>query len=252
MFAHAIVREPGENFSQGITTSNLGVPSFERMKVQHQQYIDTLRSLGLEVLVLAAELDFPDAHFVEDTAVVMPELAVITNPGAEARKGEEDSIESVLSHYRQTARIQAPGTMDGGDVLLVNSHFFIGLSERTNQDGIEQFGRMVQPYGYSWTAIPVAAGLHFKSSVNYVGKNTLLVTPEFAHLEAFDGYEKLLLDPAESYAANTLLVNDTLIMPKGFPDTREKLAGLGLTIVELDVSEVRKMDGGLTCLSLRF
>lgn len=252
MLTHAITRKPGENFVHGLTTSNLGRPNYELIVKQHQAYIETLRSLGLEVFVLDALPDYPDAYFVEDPAVVTPEVAVITNLGAESRKGEEAAIEPVLARYRPTVRIQTPGTIEGGDVLMVGSHFFIGLSDRTNQAGAEQLGRILEEYGHTWTVVPVGAGLHLKSSVNYVGKNTLLVTEEFAGLDQFKGYDRIILDRAEAYAANTLLINECLLTPKGFPDTRHKLEGLGLEIIELDVSEVRKMDGGLTCMSLRF
>lgn len=252
MFTHAIARRPGENFAQGLSTSDLGTPSYELIVKQHQAYVETLRSLGLEVIVLEAQPDYADAYFVEDTAVVTPDVAVITIPGAEARRGEQDTIEPVLARYRKTVRIQAPGTVDGGDVLMVGTHFFVGISERTNQEGAEQLGHILEEYGNTWTAVPVASGLHLKSGVNYVGQNTLLLTQEFAACDEFNGYEKIVLDEAEEYAANTLLVNDCLITPQGFPDTRKKIKDLGLAIIELEVSEVRKMDGGLTCMSLRF
>ncbi len=251
-FTHAIVRRPGENFVQGLTTSHLGRPSYELMLKQHDEYIRTLRSLGLEVIVLDAHPDYPDAYFVEDTAVVTPDVAVITNPGAASRQGEEDTIEPVLARYRNTLRIQAPGTLDGGDVLKMGTHFFVGISERTNREGAEQLGHFLEETGNTWTGIPVDAGLHLKSSVSYVGQNTLLVTEDFADLEEFKGYDKIVLDTSEEYAGNILLINDCLIMPKGFPDTRKKLEVLSLEVIELDVSEARKMDGGLTCMSLRF
>ncbi|MCK5316239.1 MAG: hypothetical protein KAJ53_13990 [Anaerolineales bacterium] len=252
IFTHAITRRPGENFAQGITTSDLGMPGYQRMLVQHRAYIDTLKSLGLEVLVLDALEAYPDAYFVEDTAVVIPEVAIITNPGAAARKGEQQSIEPLLSRYRQIARIHPPGTVDGGDVLLVDKHIFVGISERTNREGAEQLGGILTEYGYTWTPIPVEADLHLKSSVNHLGGKHLLVTREFVSLEHLQMYDKIVLDEAEEYAANTLWVNDTLITPKGFPKTKKQLESLGLLIIELDVSEARKMDGGLTCMSLRF
>jgi dimethylargininase len=251
-FIHAIVRRPGENFAQGLTTSRLGTPSYELMIKQHDAYIKTLRALGLEVIVLDPQPDYPDAYFVEDTAVVTPDAAIITNPGAETRRGEEDTIEPVLARYRITLRIGAPGTLDGGDVLMVGTHFFVGISERTNKEGAEQLGSILAEFGNTWTAIPVEASLHLKSSVTYVGKNTLLLTKEFEDHHEFKGYDRVVLDPAEEYAGNSLLINDCLIMPKGFPGTRKRLEALGLEVIELDMSEVRKMDGGLTCLSLRF
>jgi dimethylargininase len=184
--------------------------------------------------------------------VVTADVAVITIPGADARQGEEESIIPVLADFRKIERIQAPGTVDGGDVLQVGNHFFIGLSERTNQEGAEQLGRMLQRYNHTWTTVAVGAGLHFKSSVNYVGKNTLLVTSDFTAKKQLEGYDQIVLDRAETYAANTLLVNEHLLIPAGYPVTRKQLETLGLNMIELNISEVRRMDGGLTCMSLRF
>ena len=252
MFTRAIVRKPGDNFSRGITTSNLGIPHHELMMKQHEEYIKILRSLGLELIVLDALPDYPDAYFVEDTAVVTPNVAIITNPGVEDRKGEEDTIERALATYRKTIRIQVPGTVDGGDVLMIGSQFFIGISERTNKQGAEQLGCIFKEYGYTWTTVCVDAGLHLKSSVNYIGKNRLLITEKFADREEFKEYDTIIVNKTEEYAANTLLINNSLIIPKGFPNTIKKLESTGFDIIELDVSEVRKMDGGLTCMSLRF
>jgi dimethylargininase len=189
---------------------------------------------------------------VEDTAVVTPDIAVITNPGAVARQGEEKTIEPVLADFRSIDRIEAPGTLDGGDVLMVGSHFFIGISERTNAEGAAQLGRTLERFGNTWTAVDVGKGLHLKSGVNWVGGDTLLLTEAFSRMDAFKGYEQIVLDPNETYAGNSLWINDHLLVPKGFPDTLAKLERLGLPMHMLDVSEVQKMDGGLTCLSIRF
>jgi len=251
-FTTAITRKPGKNFALGLTTSDLGPPDYGLILKQHKAYIDTLKSIGLEVIILDEQQDFPDAHFVEDTAVVTPDVAVIARPGAQARQGEENAIAPVLDRYRKTARIVTPGTLDGGDVLTVGSHFFIGLSERTNKDGAEHLGKFLEQYGSTWETIQVGAGLHLKSSINYLGRHTLIVTDDFANQEALKGYEKIIVDADEAYAANTLWINDHLITPAGFPKTRKKLDAMGMDIIELDMSEVRKMDGGLTCLSLRF
>lgn len=252
MFSKALVRTPGENFGRGLTTSKLGPPSYELVLKQHETYVETLRSLGLEVIVLPAEPRYPDAYFVEDTAVVTPHLAVITHPGAPSRRGEEATIEPVLAGFRRTFRVRPPATVDGGDVLMVENHFFIGISERTNRDGTLALGRLLEKHGHTWSAVRVGSGLHLKSSVNYLGHGTLLVTPDYAEREEFKAYSKVILDKKEGYAANTLWINGTLLTPAGFPQVRAKLEPLGLPIIELDVSEVRKMDGGLTCLSLRF
>ena len=251
-FTTAITRRPGKNFGEGLTTSDLGPPDYEVVLKQHAAYIDALKSIGLEVIVLDEERDFPDAHFVEDTAVVTPDVAVITRPGAPARLGEENTIAPVLGRYRKTARIVAPGTVDGGDVLMVGNHFLIGISERTNENGAEQLGKQLEEFGNTWEAIPVGAGLHLKSSINYLGNNVLLVTQEFANEKVLGKYDKIIVAADEAYAANTLWINDHLITPAGFSKTRKKLEAIGMPIIELDMSEVRKMDGGLTCLSLRF
>jgi dimethylargininase len=253
MFTKAIARKPGPNFAKGLTTAvNEEPPEYDILINQHEEYIAALKSIGLEVILLDALPNHPDAYFVEDTAVVASNVAVITNPGADARKGEEETIAPVLSKYRKTEKIQPPGTVDGGDVLQVDKHFFIGVSERTNHEGAGQLSRIIKNYGYTYTTVAVGEGLHFKSSVNYVGKNTLLVTDDFADNDQLKGYDIIVVDSLESYAANTLLINDHLLIPRGYPDTRKKLEVLGLQIIELDTSEVRKMDGGLTCMSIRF
>ena len=253
MLSHAIARKPGKNFARGLTTAvSVKPPDYETLFKQHEAYLETLNTCGLELIVLDPLPDCPDAYFVEDTAVVTPDVAVITNPGADARKGEVKSIARVLADFRKIERILAPGTLDGGDVLEVGNHFFIGLSQRTNPEGAEQLGRILEKFGNTWVTVPVGDGLHFKSSVNYVGKNTLIVTPDFAKNAELKGYDKIVLYETETYAANTLLVNDHLLTPAGFPVARKRLEVLGFDIIELGTSEMRKMDGGLTCLSIRF
>ena len=252
IFKYAITRRPGKTFDRGITTSNLGAPSYDLILKQHALYLKTLNSIGLEVIELDPQPDYPDAHFVEDTAVVISEVAVITRPGAVSRRGEEETIAEVLRRYREIEHIQAPGTLDGGDVLMIGNHFLIGISERTNPEGAKQLGGILEKYGKTWTAIQVGAGLHLKSSVNHVAKNSILVTQDFTSHEALNAYDKIIVDEEAQYSANTLWINDHLLMPRGFPDTKTKLKSLGLPIIELDVSEMQKMDGGLTCLSIRF
>jgi dimethylargininase len=252
MINHAITRLPGGNFADGLTTANLGLPSYPLILEQHRAYRQALLSLGLDVIVLPAEPVYPDAYFVEDPAIITSKIAVITRPGAPSRRGEETTLEPFLEYYRPIVHIHSPGTVDGGDVLMVGKHFFIGVSERTNAEGATQLAALLAGAGHTSETLPVAAGLHLKSGVNYVGKNTILVTKNIGYYPAFTRYEKIILDAGEEYAANTLWVNDTLLMPKGFPKTHAKLAHLDMRIIELDVSEVQKMDGGLTCMSLRF
>lgn len=252
MFNYAITRMPGRNFAAGLTTANLGVPDYDLIMKQHRAYVDTLSSLGLEVELLQPLADYPDAYFVEDVAIVTPEIAVITNPGAKERAGEVQHIESCLSKYRSLARIKAPGTLDGGDVMQVENQFFIGISDRTNQEGARQLAQFLAQFGYQCVNVPVKGGLHLKSDVSYLGRNTLLITETLSQENAFVDCDKILVDKDEMYAANSLLINDRILTPTGFSSTKQKLIGAGFDIIEIDASEMQKMDGGLSCMSLRF
>jgi dimethylargininase len=243
VISRAILRRPGPDFAEGITTAGLGTPDYALMLAQHAAYADALRSLGLAVEVLAPLVGFPDAYFVEDVAVVVPELAVIARPGAPSRRGEEEGIDEVLAWHREIARIEAPATLDGGDVLVADRDVFVGLSGRTNREGAEQLARRLAPHGYRVTTVPVSTGLHLKSGVSWLGARTMLLTEQFAR--HFHEYRCIV---AEEAACNTVLVNDTLLVPPGFSGA---VAQAGLRVVELEVSEPRKMDGGLSCLSLR-
>ncbi len=251
-FTHAMCRRPGPDLAGGLTTSDLGTPDYTLACRQFDRYVATLQECGLDVIVLEALDGFPDAHFIEDTAVITPDVAVITRPGAVGRQGEQHSIAEALAAHRPLAHIESPGTLDGGDVLMIGAHFLIGVSDRTNEDGARQLGAVLETRGNTWQAVPVAAGLHFKSSVNLVGPQTLLVTEAFAGRGELAGFAQITSPSGQEYAANTLLINGRLIMPAGYPDTRRRLEVLDLPITELDTSEFRKMDGGLTCLSLRF
>jgi dimethylargininase len=252
MIRYALTRKPGKNYSDGLTTQTREERNFELLLEQHEAYCRVLESLGIELITLEPEPAYPDAYFVEDTAVVTRDVAVITNPGADTRRGETATIEPVLARYRKTFRIHPPGILDGGDVLLLGSHAAIGISERTNEHGARQLGWILATYGYTWSTVPVSDGLHLKSSVNVVGANTLLVSKAFERAEPLEAYRKIVVVEEEAYACNTLFLNGYLIMPAGYPETKRVLEETGSPVVELDVSEVRKMDGGLTCLSIRF
>ncbi len=251
-FDHAVLRTPGENFADGLTTVAWGeAPSFERLVVQHRGYVAALREAGLTVEVLSVLDGYPDAYFVEDVAVVVPEVAIVTRPGAAARQGEEGHIVEVLAARREVVRMEAPALLDGGDVLVADRRVFVGLSGRTNEAGVASLRMTLEPHGYRVIAIPVAAGLHLKSSVNLVAPETLVVTPAFAGRPELADFEQIIVDEAEAYAANTLWVNDRVLVAAGFPKLAGQLRERGLAVVELDMSEVAKMDGGLSCLSLR-
>ena len=252
VLTRAILRLPGPDFASGITTASLGAPDLSRMLAQHAAYADALRAAGLEVEVLDALPGFPDAYFVEDVAVVVPELAVVARPGATSRRGEEDEIVPVLAAHRAVVRLEHPATLDGGDVLVIDRTVFIGLSARTNEEGARQLARLLEPRGYRSRTVPVVSGLHLKSSLNPVGNETLLVSPRIADRPELRPYRRIVVEAGDEAACNSLLVNGTLLTPAGFPKVRRQLAAAGLRTIELDVSEARKMDGGLTCLSLRF
>ena len=252
MFTQAITRTPGKDFARGLTTADLGRPDIATMRRQHRAYVETLEGLGLAVETLPPLEGYPDAYFVEDAAIMTPEVAIVTRPGAMARRGEERAIEASVTRHRRVAHIEPPGTIEGGDVLFVGKRVYVGLSARTNRAGIEQLRAILAPHGYSVQGVPVKAGLHLKSSVSQVGPDTLLLGPPLAACDAWDGLRRLRVPLEEAYAANALLINDHLLLPSGYPATRELLESLGMPIIELDSSEARKMDGGLSCMSLRF
>ena len=251
-FTHAITRRPARTLGAGETTAALGAPDLSLALAQFAAYVAALHTCGLAVTILDPLVEFPDAHFVEDTAVVTAEVAVISRSGAGSRRGEQGHMMSELAKHRTTLAIEAPGTLDGGDVLMVGRHFLVGVSDRTNEEGAAQLGCILADHGCTWQAVEVGAGLHLKSSVNLVAENTLLVTAGFADSEALTNFKKIVVPATEEYACNTLLVNDHLLLPEGYPQTREVLESMGMPVICLDTSEFRKMDGGLTCLSLRF
>ena len=250
MFTNAIVRTPGADASEGLTNASLGKPTQETLLRQHANYVQTLEALGLTITHLAPLEGHPDAYFVEDAALMFDEVAIVTRPGASARLEEAEALAPTIATFRQLQRLTTPATLDGGDVLQIGKRVYVGLSERTNEEGLRQLAALLAPHGYDVKPIAVASGLHLKSSVTWAGGDALVLTKSLtAH---FPNYRHLVVPDEESYAANVLWVNGTLLMPRGFPRTRELLEKLNLPIRELDQSEVQKMDGALTCMSLRF
>ncbi len=253
MFTRAIVRPPGPDFTKGLTTAtHLGPPDLALALKQHAAYCSLLEEAGLLVKHMDPAPGLADAPFIEDTAVVFAEAAVITRPGALSRRKEIESVAPVLACYRNLEYIEEPGTLDGGDVLQVGKKFFVGVSERTNEAGAEQFSRIARWHGYQTVIVHAGAGLHLKSSVNSLSPTRLLLTDEMSEIDAFAEYEQIIIQTDEAYAANSLMINGLCITPAGCPNTLERLRSLDLKVKELDVSEFRKLDGGLTCLSLRF
>jgi dimethylargininase len=253
MFTHAIVRKPGRSLVDGLTTSNLGKPDYKLALLQHQAYVDALRSCGLEVLVLEADERYPDSTFIEDTALLTPACAIITNPGAPSRRGETAMIKEVLAdYYTNIEEVRPPGTVEGGDIMMVASHVYIGLSDRTNEEGAQQVMACLEKYGMTGSTIAVGDILHLKSGGSYLEKNILVAVSDFLKMEEFRKFDILVVGEDEAYAANSLWVNGKVFVAQGYPKTAEKIADAGYPVIELDVSEFRKLDGGLSCLSLRF
>jgi dimethylargininase len=253
MFKNAIVRKPCPEMTGGLSSGSLGVPDYHKALEQHGLYVDALRSCGLEVKVLEADSRFPDSVFVEDVALCTDSCAIITNPGAPSRNGEKLEIKAVLeSNYKQVESIHSPGTLDAGDVMMVGKHFYIGISQRTNMEGAEQLIQILTTYGMTGSKVPLRQMLHLKSGLSYLEKNRLLISGEFISNPIFDGFRKITVDPQESYAANSLWLNSKVLVPGGFPKTKEKIEAAGFSTISLDVSEFQKLDGGLSCLSLRF
>ncbi len=219
---------------------------------QHEAYEEALREAGCRVVRVAPAPDLPDAVFVEDTALVFDEIAVMTRPGAEVRRRELDAVERALSAFRSIARIEAPGTLDGGDALVVGNQVFVGQSSRTNDPGIDQLRAILCPYGYTVEAVPVYGCLHLKSAVTAIGDRTLLVNRAWTRAETFRDYDLIDVHPFEPFAANLLRVGDALIYAAEFPRTLERIERRGLRPSTVPASELAKAEGGVTCCSLVF
>jgi dimethylargininase len=256
MFTKAIVRPPGANYATGLTTVDLGAPDLERALKQHDAYCDTLESCGLNVIRLAPDEDHPDSTFVEDTAVLTARGAVITRPGAPSRRNETNNIAPVIRDYFSWVHlIEEPGTVDGGDICEAGEHFFIGVSLRTNEHGARQLAGFLEAFGYSSSLIDIRGVsniLHLKSGLAYLGGGQLVLIDALRGLNEFSGYDLVCLDSSEDYAANCLEINGKVLIADGFPATRRELEHRGYQTIALDMSEFQKMDGGLSCLSLRF
>ena len=253
LYKNAITRKPGINFSLGITTANLGAPDFFKAMAQHAEYVKTLEAQGIQVKNLESDINFPDGCFVEDTAVVFPEAAIISNPGAASRKEEIKTINIILNTIKDLHFIDPPGTLEGGDVLKIEKKFYIGISYRTNPEGIRQFAEITKKFGYETFAINLQGILHLKTGLAYLGNNTIIGWPTVINQREFNNYQKIKIPTDELYASNCIRIDEkSLIIPKGFPKTSTILSELGYKVTELDMSEFEKMDGGLTCLSLLF
>ena len=253
MFTRAIVRRPGTSFVDGLTTANLGRPDLSRALAQHDAYIAALEQCGLEVTLLTADERYPDSTFIEDTAILTRRLAVITNPGAESRNGEKHATRAAVQpFYDKVEVIAAPATLDGGDVMEMNGHFFIGLTARTNARGARQLISILAQNGHTGSTVSLQSFLHLKTGVAWIGGRNLLAAGELIDNPAFRDFNIIPVSPAETYAANCIRVNGRVIIPAGFMHIQKEMASRGYDLIEVEMSEFQKMDGGLSCLSLRF
>jgi dimethylargininase len=255
-FTRAIVRPPAATFADGITASGLGPPDPSLAREQHEAYCRTLERLGLSLVRLGPDPAFPDSTFVEDTAIVTARGAILTRPGAKSRAGEVPAVGAALRRwFPEASEIVAPGTVDGGDVCEAGDHFFIGLSQRTNREGAAQLAEWLGRLGFTSETIDIRklpGLLHLKTGLSWLGERRLLATDELAGHEALRGYELARTPKGEEYAANCIRINDAVLVARRFPATSALLGALGLEVVALDMSEFQKMDGGLSCLSVRW
>ena len=291
MFTRAIVRPPAKNFADGLTTARLGKPDYERALKQHEEYCLALESCGLTLTKLEPDPNYPDSTFVEDVAIIANALpngrasapvAILTRPGAPSRRGEVEDMRTVLSRFFPSLHeIQSPGTLDGGDVCQAGEHSFIGISARTNEAGATQLSNILEAAGYTTSLVetrvrvptlvglsssdknyptkvgtltpePFGSLLHLKSGIAWLGDNRFAITAELVERPEFAHFDLIRVDRAEEYAANCVRVNEYILIAKGFPKLQSDLQSLGYETIALDMSEFQKMDGGLSCLSLRF
>jgi len=256
-YTAAIVRPPSANFDEGVTEADLGKPDYDLAMQQHSAYCEALRRAGVDVIALAPDPKFPDACFVEDTAIVIDEgAAVITRPGHPARRGEEKAVADVLAKFKKTNVIEEPGTVDGGDVMRIGDHFFIGLSARTNQSGAEKLSAILNKHGKTSSTFDVENYIHLKTALSPIDSETMLCLEDYAvpqrqRCKFFSQIKRVISVPAaEHWAANCLSVNDHVLVPQGCLETAASLEKLGKKVIALDMSEFQKMDGRLTCLSI--
>ena len=255
MFTKAIVRLPSANFATGLTSVDMGTPDHGLALEQHEAYCAALERCGLTLTRLKADPHYPDSTFVEDTAILTERCAIVTRPGTPSRAGEVEVISEVLClFYSSILNIQQPGTLDGGDVCQAGDHFFIGLTARTNESGAQQLTDLLALFDYTSSFIDIRdidGILHLKSGLAYLGDKRLLVVDALAKREEFRSYDLVRVHVGDEYAANCVLINDYLLVAARHPAIEEKLQSLGHKKIVLDVSEFQKMDGGLSCLSLR-
>jgi len=253
-FTNAIVRKPSRSVVDGLREDASVTPDFEKVSAEHGVYVSTLRDLGLSVDVLSALEAFPDSVFVEDPALVFPEGAILLRPGAPSRLGERDTMRDALKrHFAQLLELGEDEYADGGDILVTPRTIFIGLSQRTTRAGAEALRAKLRLLGRDAVIAETPAGtLHFKTAASLLDENTILCTPAMAQSGVFDGFRLVLTPAGEEAAANALRINDTILLGDGFPRTAELIRAQGLSVKTLTVTEIAKLDAGLSCMSLRW
>jgi dimethylargininase len=259
-FTRAVVRPPARNFAAGLSSAVEGAPDVDRALEQHAAYVRALSDCGLKVTCLEPDAEYPDATFVEDTAIVTARGAILTRPGARSREGEVRSMARCLWHfYAQLPAIAAPGTVDGGDVCEADGHFLVGVSARTNAEGARQLAEHLGRLGYTSSTIDIRSIptlLHLKSGIAYLGEGLWggdgAIAETLRSQSGIDVRDLILVPASEAYAANCVRVNDAILVAAGYPELSAALGERGRRVLHLEMSEFRKMDGGLSCLSLRF
>lgn len=255
-FSHVIVRRPPKSMENAYSSCpELGRPNYENAIKQHDAYIEALKQCDVDVTILPALEQYTNSVFVEDPALITRKGAIICNPGMAIRNGERIEIEPAIHRFfpsDQIARIELPGTLEGGDVMMVGDHFYVGRSSRTNEEGIRQLTEILEGWGLECTEVPLEFVLHLKTGVNYLEDGNMLVSGEFVTKPDFEQYNRIEIPEDEAYAANCIWVNGTVIVPEGYPTVLKAVQDLGYQTIVCDTSEYRKLGGGLSCMSLRF
>ncbi|MEL6373055.1 MAG: arginine deiminase family protein [Pseudomonadota bacterium] len=257
-FSHALVRAPAASCVEGLRAHDTGIPDLQRFRVDHASYLGTLRATGAEVTLLPSAEAFPDSVFVEDVALCLPTCALVLMPGAESRIGERDLIiDPLRAHFEDVVDLAdglpAAASIEGGDILTMPDMIFIGRSARTNADGIKTLGTALTARGYAWRAVETPRDvLHLKTDCALLDAETVLATPRLAATGCFASYRVLLTPEGEEAAANCVRFNSIVIAPDGFPRTHDLLADAGYAVVAVSNAQAAKLDGGMSCLSLRF
>lgn len=253
-FSRAVTRQPASSIINGLRATDIGTPDLAKMRAAHAAYVAALKSTGAKVIELAPLDDYPDAVFVEDTALCLPQGAILMRPGAPSRMGEVDEMAPTLRGcYDDVREITGPGFIEGGDILVTAREILVGRSARTDAAGVAELAQIATEWGHTLREVFTPEGvLHFKTDCSLMDGDTILATKRLDASGCFEGYRVLHTAPGEEAAANAIRFNNLVIMPAGFARTAEMLDREGYSVVEIDNVECAKLDGGMSCLSLRF